>query len=113
MNRSSVIFSKAVVPDGVFSPLSNLPSGTTLKLSEIFCDWPEANFGSLQVFRIVPGGNSRRKLSEICCDWPEAGLVASKFSRMFWGEQPPFTPIACGGRYFFDHEINDQGTTEE
>ena len=20
---------------------------------------------------------------------------------MFWGEQPPFTPIGCGGRYFF------------
>jgi hypothetical protein len=36
MNRSSVIFSKAVVPDGVFSPLSNLASGTTLKLSEFF-----------------------------------------------------------------------------
>ncbi|PYI97233.1 MAG: hypothetical protein DME98_09175 [Verrucomicrobia bacterium] len=23
---------------------------------------------------------------------------------MFWGEQPPFTPIGCGGRYFFDGE---------
>jgi hypothetical protein len=38
MNRSSVIFSKAVVPDGVFSPLSNLASGTTLKLSEFFAN---------------------------------------------------------------------------
>jgi hypothetical protein len=21
--------------------------------------------------------------------------------RLFWGEQPPFTPFWCGGRYFF------------
>src|SRR5438477_3229673 len=36
-----------------------------------------------------------------CCDQPQARLVASKFSRLFWGEQPPFTPIGRGGRYFF------------
>src|SRR6266513_1191158 len=35
------------------------------------------------------------------CDQPQARLVASKFSRLFWGEQPPFTPIGRGGRYFF------------
>src|SRR2546430_5177376 len=25
----------------------------------------------------------------------------SDFGRLFWGEQPPFTPIGRGGRYFF------------
>src|SRR5437762_11687019 len=39
-----------------------------------------------------------------CCDQPQARLVASKFSRLFWGEQPPFTPIGRGGRYFFGAE---------
>ena len=23
------------------------------------------------------------------------------FGRLFWGEQPPFTPLGCGGRYLF------------
>src|SRR4051812_9952778 len=25
---------------------------------------------------------------------------------MFWGEQPPFAPIGCGGRYFFGVKIS-------
>jgi hypothetical protein len=35
---------------------------------------------------------------KICCDLMEARLVAPSFSRLFWGEQPPFTPIGRGGR---------------
>src|SRR5262249_5489760 len=38
---------------------------------------------------------------KFCCHQPEARLVASRFSRLFWGEQPPFTSIGRGGRYFF------------
>src|SRR5207249_160608 len=29
----------------------------------------------------------------------------SRLSRLFWGEQPPFTPIGRGGRYFFGVEL--------
>jgi hypothetical protein len=31
----------------------------------------------------------------------KVGYYDSSFSRVFWGEQPPFTPIGRGGRYFF------------
>jgi hypothetical protein len=34
------------------------------------------------------------------------------FGRLFWGEQPPFTPFGRGGRYFFNDEFpmsNDEG----
>ena len=27
------------------------------------------------------------------------------FLRLFWGEQPPFTPIGCGGRYFLGTNV--------
>jgi hypothetical protein len=28
----------------------------------------------------------------------ESSFSSLKFLRLFWGEQPPFTPIGCGGR---------------
>ena len=36
----------------------------------------------------------------------ETSLRALKsFLRLFWGEQPPFTPIGCGGRYFLGTNV--------
>jgi hypothetical protein len=36
------------------------------------------------------------------------------FPRLFWGEQPPFTSIGRGGRYFFDDENpNDESRTND
>jgi len=33
-------------------------------------------------------------------------LARSSFSwRLFWGEQPPLTPVGCGGRSLFDQEV--------
>ncbi len=39
-----------------------------------------------------------------CCGSAEARLLAAQLYKLFWGEQPPFTPIGCGGRYFFKAE---------
>jgi hypothetical protein len=50
------------------------------------------------VRHFVVTGSTRIFSDKICCDLLEARLVASKFFRLFWGEQPPFTPIGCGGR---------------
>jgi hypothetical protein len=33
------------------------------------------------------------------------GYYEASFQRVFWGEQPPFTPLGRGGRYFFNDEI--------
>jgi hypothetical protein len=40
-------------------------------------------------------------LAKICCYPSEARLLTRSFQRLFWGEQPPFTSIGRGGRYFF------------
>jgi hypothetical protein len=33
-------------------------------------------------------------------------LARSSFTRrLFWGEQPPLTPVGCGGRSLFDPEV--------
>jgi hypothetical protein len=33
-------------------------------------------------------------------------LARSSFTRrVFWGEQPPLTPVGCGGRSLFDPEV--------
>src|ERR1700746_1979318 len=47
-----------------------------------------------------------------CCLRRDPRLLASQFSRLFWGEQPPFASIGRGGRYFFNDEFrmsNDKG----
>ena len=44
------------------------------------------------------------KPSKICCHWLEARLLGE----LFWGEQPPLTPVGCGGRSFFDQEVGSQ-----
>jgi hypothetical protein len=36
-----------------------------------------------------------------CCGIDQARLLAPQLYKLFWGEQPPFTPIGRGGRYFF------------
>jgi hypothetical protein len=43
-----------------------------------------------------------RKFSyKSCCHQPEARLVAQGFLRLFWGEQPPFTPNRAWGAVIF------------
>jgi len=56
--------------------------------------------------RLLSSLHSPRSLEKLhvkfCCHQPQARLVADQgFLRLFWGEQPPFTPIGRGGRYFF------------
>src|SRR5262245_16479311 len=36
-----------------------------------------------------------------CCGIDQARLLAPQLYKLFWGEQPPFTSIGRGGRYFF------------
>jgi len=36
-----------------------------------------------------------------CCLRLDPRLLAAQFSRLFWGEQPPFASIGRGGRYSF------------
>jgi hypothetical protein len=57
----------------------------------------------------------KHKLAEICCGAAQARLIAAQIYKLFWGEQPPFTPIGRGGRYFFKDEIRmskDEGTSK-
>jgi hypothetical protein len=43
------------------------------------------------------GVSSRRILLPL----HSSSATSTQFFRLFWGEQPPFTPIGRGGRYFF------------
>src|SRR5438270_7372691 len=43
----------------------------------------------------------RHFLAKYCCHRNEPRLLAPQFSRLFWGEQPPFASIGRGGRYSF------------
>jgi len=52
-------------------------------------------------------------LAKICCYHSQARLLTRRFPRLFWGEQPPFTSIGRGGRYFFGGEKSKRPTSKD
>jgi hypothetical protein len=56
-----------------------------------------------------PAREARKFPQNFVATTRKLGYLPPQFSRLFWGEQPPFTPIGRGGRYFFvEEEENGQ-----
>src|SRR5712692_8644862 len=58
-----------------------------------------------------PGRPSHKFTQNFVATARKLDYLQRSFPRLFWGEQPPFTSIGRGGRYFFDDEArkNDEG----